>query len=170
MNKHRFHGLSAIAALALALLPLEAPAQQRPLKEQIVGTWTLVSNDNFAADGTKRQPFGPSPKGVTIYDAGGRYIQIMLRSDLPNFKVNNRMRGTAEEYTTIVRGSAASFGTWSIDEANKVLIVLPDGSIFPNLVGRNSKRSITLTGDELRVSNPTAGSGGRAEQVWKRAK
>lgn len=170
MNKRRICSVSAFAVVGFALLPYSAPAQQSPLKEQIVGTWMIVSNDNFAADGTKRQLFGPNPKGVTVYDAGGRYTQIMLRSDLPNFKANNRMRGTAKEYTEIVRGSAASFGNWSIDEASKTLIISPQGSIFPNLVGRKSKRSITLNGDELRVSNPSAGAGGRAEQVWKRVK
>ena len=170
MNRRNALALSLVSFFCLALLPGGAPAQQRSLKEQFIGTWALVANDNFAADGTKREAFGPSPKGFTVYQADGRYIQIMVRSDIPSFKINNRLQGTAEENRMVVHGSAASFGTWTLDEANKILTVRLEGSFFPNLAGTTSKRSVTLAGDELKISNPTAGSGGRAEQVWTRAK
>jgi hypothetical protein len=170
MNRRRALSLSVVAALGFALLPAIAPAQQKSLKEQLIGTWTMVSNDNIGADGVKRQLFGRNPKGITVYEAGGRYVQIMLQSDIPNFKINNRLEGTAEENRTVVHGSAASFGTWSFDEENRILVVRLEGSIFPNLAGTTSKRSVSITGDELRISNPTAGSGGKAEQVWRRAK
>jgi hypothetical protein len=67
-----------------------------------------------------------------------------------------------------VLGTTATFGTWSFDEASKTLIVRNEGGMFPNQVGTESKRSITLTGDQLRVSNPAPASGGRSESVWKR--
>ena len=38
-----------------------------------------------------------------------------------------------------------------------------EGSLFPNQAGTDSKRSITLAGDDLTVSNPTPGSGGRSD-------
>jgi hypothetical protein len=66
MNRCTILNLCAVTALGLALLPDSAASQQRSLKEQLVGSWTIVSNDNVAPDGTKRQIFGPNPKGIFI--------------------------------------------------------------------------------------------------------
>jgi hypothetical protein len=140
------------------------------LKEQLTGIWTLVSNDNTAPDGTKRQLFGANPKGVLILDASGRYVQTQFRADRPKFKANNRLEGTAEENKAAVQGTVATFGTWSVDEAGKTLNLRVENSVFPNQEGTDSKRSVTLAGDELKISNPGAGAGGTADSVWKRAK
>ena len=170
MNRRIILGLSAITALGLALLPDNAFAQQKSLKEQLVGTWTLVSNDNVAPDGTKRQLFGPNPKGYMVLSPEGRYVQILSKPDRPKFKINSRLEGTPEENKTAVQGTTATFGTWTVDEANKILIVRNEGGLFPNQAGTESKRSVTLAGDDLKVSNPNPGSGGKSEVVFKRAK
>jgi lipocalin-like protein len=169
MNRRNTLRLAAVAVLGLTLLPSTALAQQKPLKDQLAGTWTIVSNDNVAPDGTKRQLFGPNPKGVLILAANGQFAQIMVRADRPNFKANNRLEGTAEENKAAVQGTTATFGTWSADEASKTLVVRIEGSMFPNPVGTESKRSFTVTGDQLRISNPAPGSGGISETVWKRS-
>ena len=62
MNRRHILSLSVTTALGLALLPGSALAQQKPLKERLAGTWTIVSNDNVSPDGTKRQLFGPIRK------------------------------------------------------------------------------------------------------------
>ena len=170
MNRRNILSLSAIATLGLALLPGSALAQQKSLKEQLSGTWAVVSNDNVAPDGTKRQLFGPNPKGVLILAANGQYASIIVRPDRPKFKVNNRLEGTPEENKAVVQGTVASFGAWSIDEASKTIVLRIEGSMFPNQAGTESKRSVTLAGDELKVSNPNPGSGGKSENVYKRAK
>ena len=164
--------LTTISALILgfALNVGDARAQQKPLKEQLVGTWTLVSNDNVAPNGTRRQIFGPNPKGILILDAGGRYAQIQVNPNRPKFKGSTRLDGTPEENTALVHASAFHFGTWSVNEADKSLITHEEINIFPNQDGLDAKRSITLTGDELKSSNPTASSGGTSETVWRRVK
>ena len=168
MNRFHILNLSVATALGLALLPGSALAQQKSLKEQLAGTWTIISNDNVAPDGTKRQLFGPNPKGILVLAANGQYAQIIVLPARPNFKVNNRLEGTPEENKAAVHGTTATFGTWSVDEANKTITVRNEGSMFPNQVGTESKRSVTLQGDQLRVSNPAPGSGGKSESVWKR--
>jgi hypothetical protein len=55
MNRRNIFTFSAIAALGLALLPGGILAQQGSLQKQLVGTWTLVSYNGTAADGTRRQ-------------------------------------------------------------------------------------------------------------------
>ena len=135
MNRRNTLSLAAVAVLGLTLLPGTALAQQKPLKDQLAGTWTIVSNDNVAPDGTKRQLFGPNPKGLLILAANGQFAQIMVRADRSNFKANNRLEGTAEENKAAVQGTTATFGTWSADEASKTLVVRIEGSMFPNPVG-----------------------------------
>jgi hypothetical protein len=125
---------SAMLALGLALLPGSAPAQQAALKDQIAGTWRIVSNDNVAPDGTKRQLFGSNPKGVLILAANGQYVQIFTRGDAPKFKANNRLEGTPEEMKAAYQGMVATFGTWSVDEAGKAIVTRIDGSLFPTQV------------------------------------
>lgn len=169
MNRRNILSLSVIMAFGFALLPGSAAAQQKTFKEQLTGTWTVVSNDSVGPDGTKRQLYGPSPKGILIFVANGQFANILVRPDLPNFK-GNRLEGTLEENRAVVHGTNANFGTWSVDEANKILILRNEGSTFPNDARRVSKRPFTLAGDELRVSNPTPGSGGKSESVYRRAK
>jgi len=159
---------SMVLCTGIVLSSSFATAQQKSLKEQLIGTWTIVSNDNVAPDGTKRQLFGPNPKGILVLAANGHYTQIIVHPDRPNFKVNNRLEGTPEENTAAVHGTTATFGTWSVDEASTTLIVRNEGGMFPNQVGTESKRSVTLAGDQLRIGNPNPASGGRSESVWKR--
>jgi hypothetical protein len=80
MNRRHIFSLSVATTLGLALLPGSALAQQKPLKEQLAGTWTIISNDNVAPDGTKRQLFGPNPKGILVLAANGQYAQIIVRT------------------------------------------------------------------------------------------
>jgi hypothetical protein len=172
MIRFKMLALTTISALLIgfALNIGETYAQQKTIKDQLVGAWTLVSNDNVAADGTRRQIFGPNPKGILILDASGRYAQMIVNPARPKFKGPTRLAGTPEENTAVVHATAAHFGTWSVDEAGKNLTMHMAVNIFPNDDGMESKRSFILTGDELKQVNPTASSGGTAEVVFKRVR
>ncbi len=161
---------SALLFPGFLLVTGNAIAQQKTLKEQLVGTWILVSNDNVAPNGEKHQLFGANPKGITIYDENGWYAQIQINPDRPKFKGKTRLDGTAEENKAVVRATAVHFGTWSVNEADKTLTVHQEANIFPNDDGLVSKRTITLMGDELKSTNPNPSSGGTAVVVWRRAK
>ena len=115
MNRRGILSIAATAGLGLALVPGIAVSQQKSLKEQLVGTWTLVSNDNVAPDGTKRQLFGANPKGILILDSGGRYALVQMRPDRPKFAANNRLQGTPEENKAAQEGAVATFGTWLVN-------------------------------------------------------
>ena len=96
---------------------------------------------------------------------------MISRSDIPKLAVNNVNQGTAAENTAVVHGIIAWIGTWSVDEASKVLTTNIVASSFPNLVGNSQKRTISsLTADELKYTNPASSNGSVTEAVWKRAK
>jgi hypothetical protein len=170
MDRRTIFSLSVIPAFGLALLSSSALAQQKTLKEQVTGAWTIVSNNSVAPDGTKHQTFGASPKGMLMIDASGQYSQIIVRSDVPKFKADNRLKGTPEENTAAVQGTTATFGTWKVDEASKTLTVSYVGGMYPNQTGTDGKRSISVTGDQLTINNPATASGMKSDSVWKRAK
>ena len=170
MSRLNFCVFSTIAMLASAVMPTGAVAQQKSLKEQLVGSWILVSNNSVAPDGTKHQLFGPNPKGLLVFDATGQYSQIFVNPAVPKFRINNRLKGTPEENTAAVQGTTATFGTWVVDEASKTVTVRYVGGMFPNQAGTEAKRTVVVAGDELKINNPATASGMKSDSVYRRAK
>jgi hypothetical protein len=171
MNWRNTFSLSAIAALGLALLPGNAIAQQKTLKEQLVGTWTLVSWEQTNKDGSKFQRFGANPKGVNIFDANGHFYIMFARSDLLRIVSNDPSTPTPEEAKSIAAGTIAYYGTYTVDEAVKVVSLHIEASSFPNQLGIDQKRTITsLTATELKYINTTVvGGTGQINISLKRA-
>jgi hypothetical protein len=172
MNRRCVFSLSAIAVLGLAMPPTSAISQQTSIKEQIVGTWTFVSSANVMPDGTRIDQWaGSNPKGIFMLDGSGHFTFFITRPDLPKFAGKTVLEGTATEYKAVVTGIVASFGTYSINEADKTITTHVEGSSFPNLIGLDQKRLITtLTADELKYGNPVNTAAGTVEAIWKRAK
>jgi Lipocalin-like domain len=159
------------AALALVLTVSPAGAQQKTLREQIVGTWNFVIAEVVAADGKKSFPFGETPTGILIFTAGGQFAQIHVASDIPKIASNNRLTGTPDEYATIMRRSISLFGTYTVNEEKKTVTFKIVSSTYPNFAGEAQERTIDkLTADEFVNTNPNvAGGRGRATNIYKRA-
>jgi hypothetical protein len=173
MNRDATLVMTIIVLLCFGLIlpPGGALAQQKTLKEQLVGAWTLVSNDTIAPDGTKQQDFGANPKGILILDAGGRYAFVVGRPDRPKFKAtrNFRSEATVAEWAAAARAFGANFGTWSVNEADKTLIRQFEIALIPNNDRNETKASVSLAGDELKLTVIPA-AGGRNDTVYRRAK
>src|SRR3954447_1462263 len=172
MDRRFILAFSAIAASGLAIVvSSEAIAQQKPMKDQLVGTWSLVSYDSIAADGTKKAVFGAGPKGYLMLDAGGRYTYILVDMSRAKWKGTDRTQTTVEEYAAAAKGLVAQFGTWSADEASKTFIRKVEGALNPGLPGVEQKLTLGLSADELTLADSTSQvTGGRTEQRYRRAK
>jgi hypothetical protein len=172
MTRYIIRAISTASLVGLALMTASATAEAKGVrKQQLVGTWTLVSTENMKADGSKVDVFGPNPRGVLIFDRGGHYSLTIVRSDLPKFAATTSDQGTAQENKAVLAGMIASFGTYSLDEADGTLTTHVEGSSFPNLAGGEQKRIISsLTASELKYSNPATATGSKAEVVWQRTK
>ncbi len=172
MNRRTVLRLTTTALLCTGVVfsTSPAPAQQKSLKEQLIGTWTVVGWEQANKDGSKFQRFGANPKGVNIFDANGRFIAMFARSDLPKIASGNPSNPTPEEAKAIVGGAISYFGTYTVDEGSKTITLRVEASSFPNQLGSEQKRTITsLTADELKYSNPVAISGGQINVTLKRA-
>ena len=169
MNRRNI--LSLVTATALGLVGMQGGtfAQQKSLTDQLVGTWVLVEAMDVHTDGSKVNPWGDNPKGTYMFDASGHFAQMLIRSDIP--KIANRAQGSPEQNKAVVLGSVAMYGTYSVNESDKVLNVHFDGSTFAAFNGTDAKRTIvSITSDEVRFSNPSTSTGTRADSVWRRAK
>jgi hypothetical protein len=167
---HQRNILIAVAILGFVLLPVDAVAQEKSLKEQLVGAWTLVSMEVIEKDGTKRREFGLTPKGVMILDAGGKYARVSERPGRNHFNAPEKFRQVtpAAEFGEAAREFGANFGTWSVNEADKSLIQRWDGDLVPNVEGWETKASISLAGGELKLSYTAPGGSRRTDAVYKR--
>ena len=151
--------LSAIAALALALMPGGAAAQQKSLKEQLLGTWAFVSSTGKLADGTS--PWGTNPKGQLSFNTDGSYSSIIVRSDLAKYASSNRTQPSPAEAVATVQGAIAYFGTYTMNEADRSYAVRIEGSTYPNWTGTDLKQVVeSITADELKIRNPAPSYGG----------
>ena len=163
-------GLCATAAMAACLLAVSAASgQQLPLKEQLVGTWTLVSWEQKKSDGTKLERYGANPKGIAFFDAGGRYIITVMRSDRANYTSNALWQGTAEEDKATTDGTITYFGTYSVSDTDRSMVIRIEGSSFPNWNGADQKRAVAIAGDQLTLTVRPP-NGDIVDVVWKRAK
>lgn len=151
---HRRHVLAFVATLLIAWFSLHATdvrAQQKPLQEQLIGTWSFVASvDAKSSRSTER--WGIEPKGILVFDRNGRYVQMIMRSDTRTFGAK----------------SVAQFGTYVVNEADRTIVTQIEGSSLPARNGTSQTRSIiSLTATELKYSNITRTAGARAV-VWKR--
>ena len=162
----------ATAALLLAGAAGDAAAQQKTLKEQLVGTWHFVIAEITTPDGKKSFPFGPTPHGILIFTPEGDFSQIHIASEVPRIASGNRLAATPEEYAGIMRGTLAQFGTYTVDEEKRTFTMKFTASTFPNAEGTLQTRSIDkLTDEEFINTNPQVGAGrGSAYNLYRRAR
>ena len=146
MNRRNTLALSTLALLFLGIgLPASnAVAQQKSLKEQLVGTWTFVSAVNTRPDGTKFDPFGGKGVGMQFFAGTGQFSYQIIRSDIPKVASNNRQDGTADEFKAMAQGVISYFGSYSLDDSGKTLtqhVVSSSFSNFNDINGYGPSRS-----------------------------
>ena len=133
----------------------------------MVGSWSLESDVSTTPDGHELLPFGPTPRGLAIFNPDGRFAIVLSRPDLPRFASDNRMKGTAAENEAIVRGSFAFFGTYSV--ADGVIVQHIEGGTWPEWVGTDQKRTITSFAKDEQTWTTVPSFGGKSELRWSRA-
>ncbi len=123
----------------------------KSLQTKLVGTWKLISADDFDSTTGKWIPytFGNPPSGYFIYDATGHAsIQIMTT---PPVKLASPDSPTPAEALSIFNGYIAYFGTYTVDAAN--IYHQLEGAWDPSQVGSDQIRPYELTGDSLIIGD-----------------
>jgi lipocalin-like protein len=155
-----------LAGVAMLISAAGGAAAQN-LKDQIVGTWMVVSS-TATKDGKTSEPQGAHPLGQFMFDSSGHFSQIDLNPDIPKFASNNRLTGTPAENKAVVQGSISTFGTYTINPDGSVTFHII-GSSFPNRAGTDQKRIIEISGNQMKYTNPASSVGGTTIDILTRA-
>lgn len=163
------HQILAVIVIALAAWCAPVRSAFAQAADSLVGSWSLVSL-TVAKSGNEVELLGPHPQGQLILGNDGRYVLLVLSSDLPKFASGDRQQSTPQENATIARGNVAHFGTYTVDPAAKVIVFHIQKSTFPNWDADVQRRPFTLDGDRLTYITPGAFGYGSSKVVWQRIK
>jgi hypothetical protein len=149
----------------------EVFAQDKLLKDALIGTWSLVLFESFDASGTMVLSMaGADLKGLLIFTANG-VVSLQMISELPKLASRSRLKTTPEEDKAIAHGVLSFFGTYTVSEADKIVSLHIERSTFANqLRAKELKRLATVSGDELTLQNTGRSAGGRNVVKWARIK
>jgi Lipocalin-like domain len=165
-------------ALTVAFLPFGAAAQEKTIRDELVGAWALLSSDSIKPDGVRDPNYGPNPIGSAIFTANGRMsVQWMRTVNRPRFASGNRDSGTPEENKAVAQGVLSIFGSYSVDEKTKTINFSVEGSSFPNQEGTKGKWQVTSITDGFLVFDRPAATTSNAragyatvENAWRKTK
>lgn len=163
MKRTKWLTLAVLVAMAMGSLAATSYAQTRVTKEQLVGTWILVSCGNAKGN---PPPYCVNPKGLLMVDEGGRYSYISAAGNRPRLTAGTaREARSADEYKSVSMGFAATFGTWVFDEADQTWTAHIEAAIFPQNEGNAPGYSVSIDGDTLKQVDEAGGFA-----IWRRVR
>jgi hypothetical protein len=124
------------------------------IAQRLVGVWRLISFEVRVPEGGTRYPFGPDARGLLIYTASGHMAGQVMRLGRPPFAGTTITGGSDAELAEAATGYIAYTGTYSVSDAEGVVIHHVTMSLFPNLIGTDQRRSVTFEGQQLALSTP----------------
>jgi hypothetical protein len=137
----------------LLMVPLVADAQPaETLREQLLGTWQLVSH-----------PYFTDAVGRLLYAADGQMCVTLMRPDRQKFSTASPFGGsTAEERAAAAAGYFNYCGSYHVNEEKGIVTERVELSLFPNWVGTEQMTFISVSGNQLTQR------GGAHATVWER--
>ena len=153
------NSLNRAQACAVALIVVcpavsgDAAAQVgRPTRERILGAWRLESRTVRNPGGeTLRDPvLGGAPIGRLFYDVSGHMSLQMMRQDRRE-AISTESNPQEAQNPRVILGYDSYFGTFRLNEAAGTIIHHVDGSLFPEDLGKDFERLLTVEGDRLTL-------------------
>ena len=176
--------LSRFVVAALVFGPAFAGDTPTPttsaIIDQLAGSWRLVSRVTTAVDGKVLVDPGLSamPNGVLIYDRAGHVAAQLSRPGrtvaalADECQAAEKVKGTNDTAQTIL-GYDAYFGTFTVDPKESVITHHLESALFPGDIGKDIKRSFSISGDTLTIKFHTTIADGTPvvrTLVWTRVK
>jgi len=167
MKRQAFFLFGVILCATSALAQTESE-----IRNQMVGSWKLVSAEETMKDGTTRSfpDFGPRPKGFLMYQHDGYMCAELMNPD--RAKSADPARSTAEEKIAAAEGSFAYCGRYEIDAKQEWIVHLPEVASDPGYVGSRQVRPFRFEGGRLILSDIEKNdpSVARWKIVWEKVK
>ncbi|HSB12370.1 MAG TPA: lipocalin-like domain-containing protein [Blastocatellia bacterium] len=133
--------------------------------ERFVGAWRLVVFQEETPTREVIYPYGEDPIGLLIYDASGRMaVQIMKRDRAP-LSSGDWKNIPADEIIATLEGLTAFFGSYEVDEPNRIVTHHVEGHVLPGSVGKALQREFAFVDDRL-ILRPSP----NRMLIWERIK
>jgi hypothetical protein len=144
--KSRENSMPALLACVLLLFAAPAHADDKDLRDKIVGMWTLVSVVYEDQETKQRTPvLGQHPKGRQIATADGRWLALVTAEGRPVPK-------TDEERAQALRTMIAYTGRYRVEDGKVITKV--EAAWNEAWVGGEQTRFIRFEGDRLFIESP----------------
>ena len=158
---HLLMGLLVCTGFALA-------QSESEIRDRIVGTWKLVSSEEFLKDGTTRPDptFGTHAKGFLMYARDGYMCADLVNPDRPKWL--DPEHPSTEEKIAAASGTFAYCGRYEIDVKHDRLVHLPEVATDPGYVGTRQIRPYKFEDGKLVLSDAVANGSNvvRWKIVW----
>jgi hypothetical protein len=150
---------SALLAFALFLSDAAFADDSAALE----GAWRVISaEDRLESGEVESYPWGRKPVGLVIFDSGHVSIQIMS-ADRPSWPPSGSSpEELKDQMEAQLRSYIAYFGSYSVDEKEKSVLIEVQGGWRPSYAGTKQKRYYVLERDLLILGPaPRAAAGGK---------
>lgn len=159
--------------LCAACVGLMSPsAYGQSLKEQVLGTWTLVSMARVVDDVEQPGLLGPDAIGQFMFGPDGHMCFNAMRRNRTQFG-SAYPGGTSEEKSAAYDSFVGYCGRYEVNEQERSILFRIELSTYPNWTGTTETRFAEVTGTRLRINTPPMLSGGRrivGTVVWERTR
>jgi hypothetical protein len=141
------------------------------IREQLLGTWRLVSYYTQGTDGSIVHPMGQDVSGYIMYLADGFMSANLMVPGRPAYTGGSASTATPAELAAGALGYFGYAGRYEVDEQVKAVRHHIEVALAPNLAGSTQLRHVKLEGRRLILRGDPAPIGGRVAAhviTWER--
>lgn len=140
--------------------PEPLPPPSADLASEILGSWRLVSREDYDAEGRRHiDPIlGGDPLGFLTFAPGAFAAQFMKRDR--GASTSSQATAAGVNNTGAVDGYDAYFGRYEVDAREGAITVTLEGSISPANIGLTLRRDIRSAGNRLWIRLATTAADG----------
>lgn len=137
---------------------------------KLVGAWNLVSLYAQDPSGQTGYPFGRNAQGRLIYEPNGRMAVQLMNPNRPRFASSDLLLTSEAEVRAAFDGYAAYYGSYSVDQGERIIVHHVEAAHIPNWVGTDQVRHFEFQGNRLILKGPLVRGGVQEEVslVWER--
>jgi hypothetical protein len=143
------------------------------LKEQLLGTWTLVSWTQAVGDVEEPGLMGRDAVGQIMFAPDGHMCFNAMRRTRSKHGGQGPPAATTEEKVAAYDSYIGYCGRYDVNEEERSVVFRLELSSYPNWTGTMQKRFAEVTGTRLRINTPPIPVRGKqmvSTVVWERAK
>jgi hypothetical protein len=141
------------------------------IREQLIGTWRLVSYETLGADGSIVHPMGRNATGFIMYVPDGFMSANLMVPGRPPFTGGGASTAAQAELAAASSGYFGYAGRFEVDEAGNSVRHHIEVSLVPNLVGTAQFRHVRFEGARLILRGDPVPIAGRVSApiiTWER--